>query len=317
MIKRQGNYGFLMVAAAAGIWGTDALFRRNLALDFPPSIVVFGEHLLLVAMTFPLLRTVLPRLKSLNALDWLAITFVGAGASAAATILFTQSFSYQQDPTTPLLLQKLQPMIAIGGATLLLRERLLPHFAIYVIGTLGGTYLITFPDPAAVTLSSAVPALFAIGAACLWALGTVLGRYLTAKVSFTELTALRFAVGLPVSGLILLIQRNTNELISTGWVEWRALLLLALIPGLISLLLYSRGLRATPAAAATLAELTFPLTAILVGYFAFDAALGTSQWIGVAIVSTTITVMGLAGSRRENRGLGIELTKPAPALESG
>lgn len=193
------------------------------------------------------------------------------------------------------------------GATMILKERLLPRFGIYLVAGLAGAYLITFPDPTQVRLSSALPALFALSAAFLWGMGTVFGRYLTAGLSFREITALRFAVGLPASGLILLIQGNVDDLSATGWLEWRALILLALVPGLISLLVYYRGLRTTPAAAATLAELSFPLTAILVSYFAFDTVLSDSQWLGVAVVLATITTMGLAGSRKST-ALGIDLS---------
>ena len=42
-----------------------------------------------------------------------------AGASAVATALFTQAFRYG-DPVTPLVLQKLQPVIAVVAAALLL-----------------------------------------------------------------------------------------------------------------------------------------------------------------------------------------------------
>lgn len=47
--------GFPLVVCAAALWGTDALFRRPLALELPASVVVFAEHLLLVALTAPLL----------------------------------------------------------------------------------------------------------------------------------------------------------------------------------------------------------------------------------------------------------------------
>ena len=46
---------------------------------------------------------------------------VGAGASAIATILFTQAF-VQGDPITPVVLQKVQPLIAIAAARVILGE---------------------------------------------------------------------------------------------------------------------------------------------------------------------------------------------------
>ena len=90
-----------------------------------------------------------------------------------------------------------------------------------------------------------------------------------------------------------------------------ALLLLALIPGLLGLLLYYRGLRETPASAASLAELTFPISAITINHLAFGTSLEASQWMGVLVLSGTILVMGLA-STRGTRAVGIELPASAP-----
>jgi len=297
--------GFVLVALAAATWGSDGLLRGKLALELPAATVVMVEHVILVLLTAPLLIRVIPRLRGLTAKDWISLVLIGAGASALATVLFTQAFVYG-DPNTPLLLQKLQPLFAIGGATLLLKEKILPRFVIYLVFALGGAYLITFPEPTNVSVSALAPALLALAAAGLWGFGTVLGRHMTTKIQFAELTALRFAIGLPATIAIVLVQDGGNALGSIGGREIGALLLLALLPGLFALLLYYRGLRETPASAATLAELAFPISAITINYFAFDAVLVSTQWLGVAVLSGTIVAMGLAASRG-TRAIGIEL----------
>ncbi len=77
--------GLPLVVCAAALWGTDALFRRPLALELPASVVVFAEHLLLVALTAPLLVRGLKRgARSFDRGDWLAVLLVGAGAPARA-----------------------------------------------------------------------------------------------------------------------------------------------------------------------------------------------------------------------------------------
>lgn len=48
-----GRPGFALVAAAAALWGSDALFRRGLAIELPAAAVVFVEHAILVALTLP------------------------------------------------------------------------------------------------------------------------------------------------------------------------------------------------------------------------------------------------------------------------
>lgn len=143
--------GFSLVAVAAALWGTDALFRTPLAGDIPAGAVVFAEHLILVPLTVPRLRGCAAHLKTLSLTEWMALVFIGVGASALATVLFTEAFTYG-DVTTPLLLQKLQPLVALVGAHLLLPERMTVRFAPYVIVGLAGGYLISFPNPGVVSV---------------------------------------------------------------------------------------------------------------------------------------------------------------------
>jgi len=295
--------GFLLVAFGAALWGTDGLFRRALAFEMPATIVVFWEHLILVLLTLPFLLRYFKNRPQLTASDRWALLFVGAGASAVATILFTQAFTYG-DPTTPLLIQKIQPVIAILGAYLLLGERLLPRYGWYFLAAVGGAYLISFPDPRNVGISDLAPALYAFGAAALWAMGTVLGRHLTHKIPTNELTALRFSIGLPAALVVLLIRNEAAEAMDITFSDFGALFLLALVPGLAALMIYYRGLSTTPASSATLAELAFPLTAILIGWAVFDTIPTTTQWVGIFVLATTIVVMSRA-SIRATEALGV------------
>jgi drug/metabolite transporter (DMT)-like permease len=158
--------GALVVALAASLWGTDALFRRGLALQLPSVEVVFWEHLLLATVSLVLVLPAANGLRALDRRDWLAIAIIGGGSSVAATVLFTEAFKHG-DPTTPLLLQKLQPVIAAGAAYLLLRERLRPRYFAYLALALAGSYLVAFSDPGQVTLERLLPAALGAGAALL------------------------------------------------------------------------------------------------------------------------------------------------------
>ena len=306
-MKRPGS-GFLLVALGAALWGTDGLFRRALAFELPAPVVVFWEHVILVLVTLPLLLRFLRSRPELTGKDKLALLFVGAGASAVATILFTQAFTYG-DPTTPLLIQKIQPVIAVMGAYLLLGERFLPRYGWYFLFAVGGAYLISLPDPSSVGVSQLAPALLALGAAALWAMGTVLGRHLTQKIPTRELTALRFAIGLPMALIILLVRNEAAVAIDVTLSDIGALVLLALVPGLAALMIYYRGLSRTPASSATLAELAFPLTAILIGWSVFDTVPSATQWVGIAILAATISVMSREASRGPE-GLGVREAVP-------
>lgn len=295
LLKRI-SVGFLLVALGAALWGTDGLFRRSLALELPAPTVVFWEHLILVALTLPFLIRFIRNRPKLSGKDLAALLFVGAGASALATILFTQAFSYG-DPTTPLLIQKTQPVIAVLGAYLLLGERLLPRYGWYFLFAVGGAYLISFPNPTDVGISQLAPALLALGAAALWGMGTVMGRHLTRIIPSKQVTALRFAIGLPTAFVIVLLRNEGTSVFEISSSEFGGLILLSLIPGLAALLIYYKGLSTTPASSATLAELAFPLTAILIGWAVFDTVPTATQWLGIVTLSATIIVMTRAAAR--------------------
>jgi drug/metabolite transporter (DMT)-like permease len=285
------SIGITLVALAAALWGLDPLLRRPLAQSTSVATIVFGEHLVLAAITLPLL---IPALIGVWKLGWryiLAAVGIGAGASAVATILFTQAFvdGGVRSIVTVVMVQKVQPLVAVLGAAIVLGERPRPRFWLYLATAVVGTWLIAFSSPTNIDVHGAlVPVLYALAAAVLWAFGTVLGRYLTQKLPFQHVTALRFGFGLPASGIALLVLGGPA--FASGHDSlWIAIL--ALVTGLIAMSLYYYGLRSTPAVAATLAELAFPVTAAIVGYLKFGATLTSTQWLGVAVTSAVVVLL--------------------------
>jgi drug/metabolite transporter (DMT)-like permease len=282
-----------LVALAASLWGLSALWRSPLAKEYPSLTIVFWEHLVLVVLVSPWVVPAVRRLRAASARTQVSVIVIGAGSSALATTLFTAAFRLG-DPITPQVLQKLQPLIAVALATLILGERLRPRFVLFVVPALVGAWLLAFSDPLGVTVASAQAALLALGAAGLWAAGTVLGRLASAELRFRDLTALRFSVGL-LTLAVLATVTATPLGIRTSAVP--SILLLALFPGLLALVLYYLALGRTPASRATLAELAFPLTAALVGLLAFAARPTATQWLGFGIVLCTVVVLAVHEQR--------------------
>jgi drug/metabolite transporter, DME family len=285
--------GALLVAAAAALWGTDALLRRPLAHSTQAATIVFVEHLVLVVLTLPLIPAAFLAVTRAGRRYVAAAAAIGVGASAIATILFTQAFVHG-DPVTPVVLQKVQPLVAVVGAWFILGERPRAHFGWFLLAGLAGTWLVAFPSPFEIEVSAALPALYALAAAVLWALGTVLGRLLSTRLAFQHVTTLRFAFGLPASAAAVLVVGApfTTSAADAGWIA-----ALAIVTGLVALSLYYYGLRRTPAVIATLAELTFPVTAAAVGYLAFGATLDGTQWVGVAVTAAVVLLLPVTGTR--------------------
>lgn len=278
-----------LVALAAALWGTDALLRLPLAGALPASTIVFWEHLIIVAVLVPFLPSAFRAFRAAPVRDRLALVVIGAGASAVATALFTEAFRFG-DPVTPVVLQKLQPLIAVAVAALLIGERVRGGYWLFAVPALAGAWLMAFRNPLDAAPQAVTAALLAVAAAALWALGTVLGRLVGARTAPRDITVLRFAIGLPASAVVLAV--DGGPLLVTP-AQLGPLALLALVPGLLGLTLYYRGLRTTPAARATLAEMAFPVTAALIGVGLLGARLEPTQWLGLVVIIASVTALGL------------------------
>jgi DME family drug/metabolite transporter len=295
MAARLGRIpGVVLISVAAAMWGTDALFRRPLAHSISSATIVFGEHVILVAITLPLLAPALVALWRAGPRYVLAGIAVGAGASALATILFTQAFAHG-DPITPVVLQKVQPLVAVAGAALLLGERPRPRFMWFLVPAVLGIWLIGVQHPLDPHARGLTPIVEALAAAVLWALGTVLGRFLSRKLTFEQILAIRFAFGLVASAIALPL---VGAKAYAGVHDSLWILYLAIVTGLLALALYYYGLKRTPATLASLAELAFPVTAGLVGIYAFNSNLRWTQWIGVAITVAVVSLLPVRRSRQ-------------------
>ena len=283
--------GVVLVSVAAIMWGLDGLIRKPLSSSTTAYTIVFGEHVLLVALTLPLVIPALVALYRAGPAYVAAGIAVGAGASAIATILFTKAL-FHGDFITVVVLQKAQPLIAVVGAWAVLREQPRPGFAWFLLPALAGIWLIALPHPLDPHAHGLTPIAETLGAAGLWGMGTVLGRLLGRRLAFEHVTTVRFAFGLVASACALPIAgaaafSNAHDSL---WIA-----VLALVTGLFALGLYYYGLRRTPALLAALGELAFPVTASLVGIYVFNSSMRWTQWIGVA---ATVAVIGLLPVRR-------------------
>lgn len=110
--------------------------------------------------------------------------------------------------------------------------------------------------------------------------------------------------------MVLLGSRGTADLV-IGRETVVPLLLLALVPGLLALLLYYRGLRQTPASAATIAELAFPLSALLINWLAFGATLAPGQVLGLAALAAILVHMAVRGRTPDEPWVGGPVRAPS------
>ena len=303
--------GVVFVAVAAAMWGTDPIIRKTMSFSTSATTIVFGEHVILVLCTLPFLLPALRAVFRAGPRFVAAAVVIGAGASAVATILFTDALIGHSDFITPVVIQKIQPLIAIVAAAIILGERPRPRFAWFLIPALIGFWLVSFPDPSQVSANGLPVIAEAGGAAILWALGTVLGRYLSREIEFQHVLSLRFFFGFLASAIALLVM---NQPAYSNRHDTLFILYLALVTGLLALGLYYFGLQHTPAVMASLAELTYPAVAVVAGIYAYNQHLSRSQWLGVAIILTTVTLLPVQRRRDIVKETVPDLVpEPAPA----
>ena len=131
----------------------------------------------------------------------------------------------------------------------------------------------------------------------LWGFSTALGRFVLKDVPFHTLTGARLLLALPVLWGVVLVQGSLGEMGAGFAAEPARVVLLALVPGLLGLLLYYRGLSGTKASYATLAEISFPASAVALNWIFLGVAISANQVVGFVLLWGAILVLGHLNSR--------------------
>ena len=289
--RRAPLAGVLLIAAGASLWGLDALLRKPLTNEWSPYTIVLDEHAILTACVLPILLRHRDQLARLTRAGWLCAIVIGWGGSAVATLLITEAFAIgYANPDVILLLQKTQPLWAIGAAVIVLGERPRREMWYLLVPAAIGTYLLSSPSQVW-SGHELRPVLYSLAAAALWGSATAFGRRGLREVEPNVLMGLRFSLALPLLFVIALAKGAVLPAQHAVAADWLRLPLLAVGSGLIAMMLYYRGLRTTPAPVATIAELAFPATALVVNWFAFGTTIGGWQLAGFAILWVTILMI--------------------------
>jgi len=298
-MKTQGS---LLIALAALLWATDALYRLPAAQGLDPTWIVFWEHAVAVLILFP--WAFLAHRKSflrLSRREWASAAVVGLGGSAAATTLFTSAFQFL-NPSVVILLQKMQPVVVVILAFAFLGER--PAKAFYGWGAvaLASCGVLSFERWDDVGLGAgslgfghARGVVSSLAAAFIWAVSTVAGKVLLHRTPLAVATFWRFAFGLTGLGLTLAFRQlqDPGQLIPWNIMVQpemiRALLYLSLVPGVLAMVAYYAGLGRAPASVVTIVELIFPVTAVLINWAFLGTPLQTFQWVAGAVLVLAVS----------------------------
>lgn len=283
--------GPLFVGIGAMLWATDSLLRFPLLNKLNPILIVLLDHLVSLVVLFPWIK-----LKygysffRLTLKEWLAAAFVGAAASAIATVLFTASFLFV-NPSVSILLQKLQPVLVVLIAIPVLREIPKPSFFLWGLVALGSGVVLSFPMLDFSFLRHGLDVhsrgvFYALSAAGLWAVSTVVGKVLLRRTPSSIATFWRYFFGFVTLAVLWVISgRAIPWPVLRTAVVWETVLYISLIPGLVGMLFYYAGLSRTAANVATFVELLFPVAAVILNTVFLHTPLHPVQlWAGIALL---------------------------------
>jgi drug/metabolite transporter (DMT)-like permease len=199
------------------------------------------------------------------------------------------------NPSLVILLQKLQPVIAISLASIFLGEKIKKDFLIWASIALLGGILISSPDvmPGLSKLDFSFGLLsktaiwgyfLTLIAVVSWGASTVFGKKLSAQ-GFDEIQIMggRFIFGFLFMIAYLFYQLKGFSFDLSGAIYGK-LLLMVLLSGLAGMYFYYKGLKLISARACALAEMFFPFSAVIINWVFLGAKLLPIQLAGAALL---------------------------------
>lgn len=291
----------LCIIIAATLWGIDGIFLTpnlyNLNVPFVVFILHFIPFIFLNPIMFRKYKVFFEFSNQDKTVMFLIALFGGAlGTLAIVRALFLVNFDHL---SIVILLQKLQPVFAIILASLVLKEKLTKRFILLASVAVVSSYFLTF--------GASIPN-FVEGEklihACIWSLiaafsfgiSTVLGRKLVYRHPFPVIHFFRFGLTTFIMIPIVFLFGSFNGFIDASTKNWIVITIISITSGSGAVFLYYFGLTKVRAQVATLCELFFPITAILLDYFVNGHALSPVQ-LGAAFVMIG-SVLSIAAKKR-------------------
>lgn len=277
---------------AAFCWAVDTLFRYPLMGEgLAPLQIVFLEHVILCLFFLPVLLKSFRKIGRMSLAELFYFFIIGFFASGIGTLTFTKAMGLI-NPSLVIILQKFQPVIAIGLARLILKEKTEGAFWRWTILCLVGAMCISSNDMMALKEFWQEPELLwktgafkgyalTICAAVCWGAATVFGKKLTnLDFSTSEVMMGRFYAALiglfPLAIATFEVKMLTNH--------GKDLVIMVLVSGILGMGLYYLGLKQVKAKLATLAEMFFPFFAIILNWVFLGASLNMVQILGAVLL---------------------------------
>jgi len=265
--------GALAIMLAALLWSLDGTFIRPKFYELPAGLVVFLEHALGFLVLSPFIYFGWRKIKNLDRKSWGAILWVCVFGGLLGTLMITKAFfaAVHGETTfaTVVILQKLQPIFALILARIILKERLKRQFYLWAVLAIVAAYFLAFGKTGLVWsqidwLHNA--AFFAVLAAFSFGSSTVFGKRIVNHLDFKSTAALRFGITTILVLIYILITGDLFKMNQVSGQQWWLLPAIVFSSGAVAMFIYYFGLKRVTASTATIAELFWPFSAVILDY---------------------------------------------------
>ncbi len=302
-MKREKLIGAFAISIAAALWGFDGIVLTPNLHNLNVAFVVFILHILAFLSMNTFLFGEYSKLKKFDRSDVITFFLIALLGGALGTMsmvhaLFLVNF---EKLTIVILLQKLQPIFAIALAVIFLKERMKRYYFFWASIAIIAGYFLTFGSSAPnfdTGDNTLTAALFSLLAAFAFGSSTVLSKKILGKYSFQTATFFRYGFTSLIMLIIVLSAGSYVQYENITNENWLIFLIIAVTTGSGAIFLYYYGLKKVRAVIATICELFFPVTAIILDYLINDQKLSWVQWVGAVILLLAIINLNLANSRR-------------------
>lgn len=287
--------GPILIVIAAMLWAIDGLLRRSL-YGLPASSLIFFEHIIGFLLIAPFAFTTFRKVH-FSKKEKQSLFLVSLLSWVIGTLFFTMALGavWFIAFSVAILIQKLQPIFAIGVAILLKNERIPRISYIFIALALIAGYFVTFPDGVSHTpdgQKQIFAALYALWAAAAWGSSTNISKYLLKNHHPEVITMLRFGITTIIIAIGILFIPDWNHTFRLpNMMEWLYLIAIACSTWLVAMYIYYRGLKSTPIHVSAILELTWPIVAVFVDYFMYDTIFSMSQYIAMAILILSMYIV--------------------------
>lgn len=283
------NKGVYLTFIASIVWALGYFLRKLILNDISPILLTFYTSIIVSLTIWKLFHINMRHAWQVFCVaPFKFISLSMSGVAIGSTLMFVALSRIDLGVTT--LIEKTQPIFVLFLASIFLNEHIRKTIIPYVFMALIGSYMISFPDPFALTISHVdfIGISCAFGAAFSWAISGVIGKHLVVNAQPQEIVFLRFFLASIVLAPLLIFQNDLGLAFKPSWFVISLIFITAIGSTTFGYLLHYNGLKTIHANVSAFIQLSTPVTSVILGITFLNEALTLYQTIGAILLLGSI-----------------------------